>query len=104
MQVAAATHLSDDGRIVLHWPDAFALDADPAIYLIDSPLWHLFRRGQRAECRIARSRWGFDGQFFIDDGLLIALRFPTVSEALAWTDQRFREMQQRGWSQSGREN
>ena len=104
MQVAAATHLSHDDQVFTHWPDAPAIGPDPSVYLLNSPLWHLYRRGQRSECRIVRGPWGFDGQFFIDDGLLIALRVPTIDEAFAWTDQRFLEMQTRGWSQSGREN
>jgi hypothetical protein len=99
MQVAADTYLSPDVQAIIHWSDSLGVNSNAQVYLLNSPLWHLYRDGRRSECRIARSRFGFDGQFFIDDRLLISLRFQSVDQAFAWTDERFMTMQTRGWSQ-----
>ena len=63
-----------------------------------SPVWQLWRGGQRSECAIVPTPFGVEGHYLFNGRLLASYQFDCVDRAFTWAEQRRAEMHRQGWS------
>ena len=60
-------------------------------------LWRMAKDGHAAECAMASSPVGVEGQFFIDGRILSSYQFGTESQAVVWAIEKCADLTTRGW-------
>jgi hypothetical protein len=61
-------------------------------------LWQMVKDGHSAECAIASSPVGVEGQVLLDGRVLAAYQFGTETEAVVWANDKRTDMASRAWT------